>query len=553
MSEWFEKRTFGQLPSDAALRFGDGEALVFKERRWTWREFSTEVDRAAKALIALGVEPREKIALWMNNKPEWLFLMFAVAKVGAVLVPLNTRYRTEDINYVVTQSNTGTIISDDRSGPVDYLGMLRDVLPSTENDDPRAHRLDGFPDLRRIVFVGGNKLPGTLTWDETLALGADVSDEDLELRASAVDPDGLAIIGYTSGTTGNPKGVMHSHINIRNAMERAAILGISFTDTEINYLPMFHLYGLGEVALICVVTGAKQILMEAFDAEEALRLIETEKVTIAHGFDTHWKDLLDRQANAPRDVSSLRLGTLPSGNDATIPIAERVQDVFCPTVSGFGMTEIWAYVSVSFPSDTREQRIYASGMPMNGVEFRIGHPETAVQLPIGEAGQLMVKGYTVMKGYYDQPDATAECFTSDGWFLTGDIAKLREDGRFVFLGRYKDMLKVGGENVSPAEIEARLMVLDGVSAVAIVSYPDPRLFEVALAYVIRTADSEIGEEDILRALRGNVASFKIPRHVLFVDEFPMTPSGKVQKVKLRASAIEALGQALDDPSAAQTS
>ncbi|MDA0821836.1 MAG: AMP-binding protein [Proteobacteria bacterium] len=549
MSDWFEKRTFGQLPSDAAARFGDREALVFKDRRWTWREFSAEVDRAAKALIALGVEPGEKIALWMNNKPEWLFLMYAVAKVGAVLVPLNTRYRTEDIQYAVTQSNTGTIISDDRSGPVDYLGMLREVLPNTDNGDPSAHQLDGFPDLRRIVFVGKNKLPGTLTWDEAMARCAEVSDELLRRRAAAVDPDGLALIGYTSGTTGNPKGVMHTHINIRNAMERAAILGISFTDTEINYLPMFHLYGLGEVALICVVTGAKQILMEAFEAEEALRLIESEKVTIAHGFDTHWKDLLDRQASAPRDVSSLRLGTLPSGTDATIPTALRVQDVFCPTVSGFGMTEIWAYVSVSFPSDTPEQRIYASGMPMNGVEFRIGDPQSAAALPLGEVGQLMVKGYTVMKGYYEKPEATVDSFTSDGWFLTGDMAKLREDGRFVFLGRYKDMLKVGGENVSPAEIEARLMVLHGVSAVAIVSYPDPRLHEVAVAYVIRSANSEINEDDILNALRGNVASFKIPRHVLFVDEFPMTPSGKVQKVKLRASAIEALG----DPGVAQAS
>ena len=188
MSDWFEKRTFGQLPCDAAARFGDREALVFKDRRWTWREFSAEVDRAAKALIALGVEPGEKIALWMNNKPEWLFLMYAVAKVGAVLVPLNTRYRTEDIHYVVTQSNTGTIISDDRSGPVDYLGMLREVLPSTDNGDPSAHQLEGYPDLRRIVFVGEDKLPGTLTWDETLARGAEVSDEVLRRRAAAVDP-----------------------------------------------------------------------------------------------------------------------------------------------------------------------------------------------------------------------------------------------------------------------------------------------------------------------------------------------------------------------------
>ena len=549
MSEWFEKRTLGRLPADAAVRWGSSEALVFQDQRWTWNEFSAEIDRSAKALITIGVAPGEKVALWMNNKPEWLFLMYAVAKVGAVLVPLNTRYRTEDIDYVLKQSNTGTIISDDRSGPVDYLGMLHDVLPDTAGGDPLAHQLEGLPDLHRIVFAGNDKLTNTLTWTEALARSGEVSDAVLEARAAAVDPDGLLMIAYTSGTTGSPKGVMHSHINIRNCMERAAIMGLTFTDTEINYLPMFHLYGLCEVAMLCIVSGAKQILMDVFDAREALRIIEVEKVTIAHGFDTQWKDLLDAQAELPRNVSSLRLGTLPSGTDATIPIAERVQDVFCPTLSGFGMTEIWAFISVSFPTETREQRIYSSGCPMNGVEYRVGDPETSEPLPPEVPGQLMVKGYTVMQGYYEKPEATAASFTEDGWFLTGDMAKLREDGRYVFLGRYKDMLKVGGENVSPAQIEARLMGLDGVGAVAIVGYPDPRLHEVAVAYIVRSTNSQLTEEDVLSELRGQIASFKIPKHVLFVNEFPMTPSGKVQKVKLRASALEQLG----DPNHAEAS
>ena len=187
---------------------------------------------------------------------------------------------------------------------------------------------------------------------------------------------------HTSGTTGDPKGVIHSHINIRNVMERAAILGITFTDVHINYLPMFHIYALSEIALTCIGSGAKQVMMDTFEAREALRLVEAEWVTIAHGFDTHWKDLLDSHAANPRDVTSLRLGTLPAGAEATIATAKAVQDVFCPTISGFGMTEIWAYVSVSFPTDTREQRIYASGYPMNGVEYLVGDPETGAPLPL---------------------------------------------------------------------------------------------------------------------------------------------------------------------------
>ena len=543
MGEWFEKKTLGMLPAEAAARWGEREALSFEDQRWTYAEFAEEVDRAAKGLIALGVEPGEKIALWMNNKPEWLFLMYAIPKAGGVLVPLNTRYRTDDITYVVAQSNAGTLISDDRSGPVDYREMVGQVLPDMTDDDPANHQLDDFPDLRRVVFAGSDKLPGTLSWEEVLHMGEAVSDADLAARAAAVDPDGLMLIGYTSGTTGDPKGVMHNHINIRNVMERAAMLGITFNDTHISYLPLFHLYGLSEVALTCMVTGARQVLMDVFNADRALDMIEREKVTMTHGFEAHWSDLLIAQAAKPRDVSSLRLGTLPAGTEATIPTAEKTQDVFCPTISGFGMTEIWAYVSMSFPTDTREQRVHASGFPMTGVTFQIGDPETHAPLPPNTPGEMMVKGYTVMMGYYEKPDATAKTFSADGWLLTGDVGMLRDDGRLVFLGRYKDMLKVGGENVSPAEVEAKLAELPGVREVAVVAYPDPRMHEVGVAFVIRTTEgSNLTEQAVLDHVKGRIASFKIPRHVLFVDTFPMTSSGKIQKAKLRDLALDILGE-----------
>jgi fatty-acyl-CoA synthase len=469
--------------------------------------------------------------------------MYAIPKAGGVLVPLNTRYRTDDITYVVTQSNAGTLISDDRSGPVDYREMVGQVMPDTDGADPTHHNLKDFPDLRRIVFAGSEKLPGTLVWDEVLEMGARVSDAELDARAAAVDPDDLVLIGYTSGTTGDPKGVMHNHINIRNVTERGAMLGITFDDCHISYLPLFHLYGLSEVAMMCIVTGARQVLMDVFDADQALDLIEQEKVTMAHGFEAHWRDLLTAQAEKQRDVSSLRLGTLPAGTEATIPTAEEAQDVFCPTISGFGMTEIWAYVAMSFATDTREQRVHASGFPVNGIRFQIGDEETHAPLPPNTPGELMVKGYTVMMGYYEKPEATAKTFSDDGWLLTGDVGMLRDDGRMVFLGRYKDMLKVGGENVSPAEVEAKLAELPGVREVAVVAYPDPRMDEVGVAFIIRTTEgSNLTEQAVLDHVKGRIASFKIPRHVLFVDEFPMTSSGKIQKAKLRDLALEVLGR-----------
>jgi fatty-acyl-CoA synthase len=538
MSEWFAKRTLGETTGEAARKWGSREALVFGDKRWTWTEFEADVIAAAKGLIALGVKPGEKVALWMNNKPEWLFLMYATAKIGAVLVPLNTRYRSNDIQYVLSQSNTGTLLSDDRSGPVSYLDMVKEVIPHPESLE---EGIKEFPDLRRIVFVGDECYSGTTLWKEALVSGKSITDAELQERESRVKPDDLMLIGYTSGTTGDPKGVMHSHINIRNCMERASTLGITFTDIHINYLPMFHIYALSEVMMICALTGAKQILMESFDAKEALTLIEREQVSLAHGFDTHWKDLLDSQSALQANVSSLRLGTLPAGTEATIPVAELVQDIFCPTVSGFGMTETWAFAALSFPTDTREQRIYASGYPMSDISFQVVNPETGIPVEPKELGELRVKGYTLMQGYYKRPQATAESFTEDGWFKTGDTAKIRQDGRLIFLGRYKDMLKVGGENVSPAEVEAHLMKISGIQAISVVAYPDERLHEVAVAFTILKSDSMLTADEITGFLKGKIASFKIPRHIIFVKEFPMTSSGKVQKARLRKQAIEILG------------
>lgn len=536
MSEWFSKRTLGQVTASAAVKWGDREALVFEEKRWNWREFEEEVCRAARSLIAAGVSPGEKVAVWMNNKPDWLFLMFAIAKIGGVLVPLNTRYRTEDIKYVLAQSNTGTLISDDQSGPVSYLELIRDVIPDSAKLQEPDTRVSRFPDMKRIIFVGEQTIPGSQLWSTILLKADETPIEVLRDRERQVNPDDLLLIGYTSGTTGDPKGVMHSHINIRNCLERAAILGISFNDVHINYLPMFHIYALSEIMMISALTGAKQVLMGNFDAESALELIETEKVTLAHGFDTHWKDLLDAQKRSERDTSSLRLGTLPAGTEATIPVAELVQDTFCPTVSGFGMTETWAFAAVSFPTDTREQRIYASGYPMTDIQFKVVDPQSEEPVADDEIGELMVKGYTLMQGYYEKPEITKKSYGSDGWFKTGDTAKLRSDGRLVFLGRYKDMLKVGGENVSPAEVESHLMKLEGLNAVSVVGYPDERLHEVGVAFVIRSDNSPLLESHIAQHLKGKLASFKIPKHVIFVDEFPMTSSGKVQKVKLRSLA-----------------
>jgi fatty-acyl-CoA synthase len=348
------------------------------------------------------------------------------------------------------------------------------------------------------------------------------------------------VICYTSGTTGHPKGAVHSHRPIRNTHERTQRFGMTMHDVHMSYLPLFHIYGYSEITMAAVLVGAKQILMDVFDADRALDLAEQEEATVLHGFEAHWLDLLDAQARRPRRLA-MRLGTLPSGAESTVPIADRVQDVFGPTVSGWGMSEAWAFVSCDTASSTREQRVHASGYPMIDCELRVIDPGTGVEPPAGVPGELLVRGYTVMDGYWEQPEATAAAIDRDGWMHTGDMAVVRRDGHLVFMGRYKDMLKVGGENVSPAEVEAYLRKMPEVRDAAVVAYPDPRLAEVPVAFVIREPDREVSAESLLERMHGRIASFKIPKHVIFVDAYPMTSSGKIRKVDLRAEARRLLG------------
>lgn len=523
--EWFKKRCMGDIVEVASQRWGDRTALIYEGQEWTYSELSSEVDRVAKGLMAAGIDAGDHVAVWMVNRPEWIFLQFAISRVGGVLVGLNTRYRLDDFSYVVDQADCKMLIAVSRSGPINFAEMIGAATPS-------------LPKLASTVIIGDELPDGASSWDDFVAGGESISDESLKARAASVDPDAPALIVFTSGTTSNPKGAMHTHIGMRQFNERARILGYSKSDVHMNYLPMFHVYGLIEVSLMASLTGATQVLMEVFDADKALDLAEKYNANILHGFDAHWLDFLKAQKKRPRRID-MRLGTLPAGTENSAAIAYEVQDVFGPTVSGFGMSELLPFVALSHPLDTREQRCEASGYPMIDVEFRTVDPESGQETPVSSPGVLQVRGYSTMIGYYNKPEATAETIDKDGWLDTGDLGYIRPDGHLVFLGRQKDMLKIGGENVSPAEIEARMRQIPGVFDVSVVGVRDERLGEVAFAFVIKDDSAgDLCEEDISEALRGRVASFKIPRYVQFVEQFPSTASGKVRKVELRDRATK---------------
>lgn len=535
-----ESLTFGQLLDWAVDRWADREALCFEGRRWTFAEFRDETDRVARGLIAAGVASGDHVCLWLVNCPEYLFTFFAVARVGAVLVPINTRFRTRDMAYLVTQSDATTLISADRSGPIDYLGMIEEFLPGLRSQEPHALSVPTAPALRRVILLGEAPVPGTLDWAALVHAGSAVPNAEVQRRCAATDPADTASIMYTSGTTGFPKGVMQGHSAVRNVADEASRLGITPDDVTLTYLPLFHIFGVYESALMSPLTGSRQVLMRTFDPEEALRLIEAERVTLIHGFDTHFQLLLEHPTRPARDLSSLRTGILGTGMASSVPIARRAQTML-RTATAYGMTEIGCGAALSSPDADLEVRTTMNGWPLPGYELKIVDPATGATQPPGVLGEICVRGYQVMQGYYRKPEETAQVIDAEGWLHSGDAGWLRADGCLRFLGRYKDMLKVGGENVDPMEVEGFLLEDARINAVAVVGLPDARLGEVPVAFVVRAADAALTEQDVVDHCRGQIASFKIPRHVFLVDDLPMTGSGKIQKYLLRAEAERRCG------------
>jgi fatty-acyl-CoA synthase len=532
------QRRFGDLADDIAARLPDREGLVFGANRYTFRQIAARINEAARRLIAAGVEHGDHVALWLNNCDDWIFISFAVQKIGAVLVPINTRFRPRDLSYVLAQSDSRFLITHDRSGPVDYAGMVREAVALPE----AGHVVQDcrFPMLRSVILLGEAAQAGTLDWQALAEPARQVSADHLAARARAVEATATAFIMYTSGTTGFPKGVVRNHELIRNVEERAHRMAITYNDTILNYLPLFHALALSEAAWMSMITGARQIVTRGFDPEESLDLIETERVTIIHGFEAHVKGLSEAQEARPRNVSSLRTGIFAAGMLSATPVVRRGMKALAPikNVSGYGMTEIWLGVALSSLDDDEMHRSEASGWPGIGYELRIVDDGTGALLGPGVTGELQVRGRAVMKEYYKKPAETAACFTEDGWFRTGDAAMWLADGHLRFLGRYKDMLKVGGENVDPMETEGLLLEHPAVQQVAVVGLPDERLGEVAVAYVERRQGFPLEADEVMGHCKGKIASFKLPRHVVFVEAFPMTESGKIRKAELREDALK---------------
>ncbi|MBM3226588.1 MAG: AMP-binding protein [Candidatus Tectomicrobia bacterium] len=536
MRDWYEKKTLGALLDEAAARWGTREALTYEGQRWSFAALQTAVDRTARALLHLGIQPGDRVALWLPNRPEWLYSFFALAKIGAVVVPINTRFRTSDLAYVLWQSDATTLITVDRSGPVDYLAMVHELCPSLASSTPGHLHVEQFPQFRHVVVMGAHPGPGAHHWDEVVTGAAAVSPVVLQQRQQQIDPDATVLTMYTSGTTGFPKGVMHSHNIQRTVVDAGSRMGITSMDVIVMYLPLFHVFGLYEGLLMSVATGARMVLTTLFEPGEVLRLIVQEGGTVLNGFDTHFHALTTHPDCAQIDRRRLRTGLFATGMASSEPAARRTQRLLCSTVTGWGMTEIGCGVTRSFLDASEDDRCLASGCALPGYECKVIDPTTGLPVPYGTAGELYVRGYSLMQGYYKKPEETAAAIDAEGWLHTGDVVTMREDGTIRFLGRYKDLLKVGGENVDPIEVEGFLLRHPAIDQVQIIGVPDPRLSEVPCACVILKPGTEVTQEALVAFCRGQLASFKIPQYTVIMEAFPMTSSGKVQKFRLREIA-----------------
>ncbi len=546
----YRDATLPQMLDGVAARFGDREAVVLRERRLTYAALHREVERLARGLLALGVAPGDTVALWLTNRPEWLVVQHACARIGAVVVALNTRYRAHELNYILRQSDATTLVCLDHALHVDFLEILDQVLPGLHAAEPDDLRSERFPELRRVICLSEDVYGGTLRYRDVLEAGDDPAPGTLlRERERAVGPDDVFTLLYTSGTTSFPKGAMISHRNaLPHGWASGERLGLTAEDRVLHTLPFSGTWGGLVVPLMTFTRGASLVLEEAFDPLETLHLIQAERITVWNAVDAMLTAVLDHPDLDKYDRASLRTGGVAmTGGGRHGLFDEAVSRLPMPgAVQPYGMTEVNALALCPSPDDPLALRRHAGVRPAAGLEVRVVDPASGADREHGEAGEVLLRGPLVTRGYYRKPEETAAAFDADGWFHTGDLAVQDGAGHTFFLGRLKETLRIGHFMVAPAEIEAFLMSHPAVAQAFVVGVPDPRLGEVAVAYVICRESRTLTGEELQAHCRGTLAGFKVPRHVFVVDDVPRTPGphgDKVQKGKLREQALAALGLA----------
>ncbi|KZN94847.1 AMP-binding protein [Aeribacillus pallidus] len=536
--------TVGKLLEEKANAFPEHEAVVYADRglRMTYRQFDEYCRLVARSLMKLGIQSGEHIAIWATNTPEWLACQFATGKMGAVLVTVNTNYRTAELEYLLKQSDSTTLLLIEQYRDTSYIDTIYEIAPELYECQPGQLKAKRLPRLKNVIVLGDKRYPGTYTWNDLLAMAQDTAEDELDQRMNSLDPHDVTNMQYTSGTTGFPKGVMLSHYNIiNNAYNIAQCMKLTKDDRLCIPVPFFHCFGCVLGVLACVSVGATIVPIQEFNATQVLQTVQDEKCTALHGVPTMFIAELNDPDFEKYDLSSLRTGIMAGSNCPIEVMKSVIEKMGAKEITiAYGQTESSPVITQTRTDDPIHLRVETVGRALPNVEVKIVEPGTNKEVPCGVQGELCTRGYHVMKGYYNNPEATKEAIDEEGWLRTGDLAIMDENGYYRITGRLKDMIIRGGENIYPREIEEFLYQHPKIQDVQVVGVPDEKYGEEVMAWIILKPGQTATAEEVQEFCRGKISRHKIPRYIEFTDSYPMTASGKIQKFKLREQAKQIL-------------
>jgi fatty-acyl-CoA synthase len=533
----FVKKTIGRVLKETAEKFSKNEALVYPPYglRLNYREFTEECIKVAKGFMALGVAKGDKVSVWTNNIPEWTYMQFGLGMIGAVLVTINTNYKSHELEYILKQSDSTTLVIIDEFKDTNYYEVVKDILPETESCDPGDIQCQRLPLLKNIIYIGKKQnTPGIYKFNDIVKLGEKVLPGELESREKSLYPDDVINMQYTSGTTGFPKGVMLTHYNIvNNARMVGDVMALTERDKLLIQVPLFHCFGCVMSTLNSVYHGSTMVLID-FDPTLALTTIHAEHCTAINGVPTMFISILNHQDFNKDGMTSLRTGIM-AGAPCPVEAMNQVRDKMnCgEIVIAFGQTESSPVMTMTRRDDPVELRVSTVGTLLPDIEGKIIDPETGSEQPFDTQGEIVTRSECVMKGYYKMESATVQAIDRDGWLHTGDLGTIDKNGYFKVTGRIKDMIIRGGENIYPREVEEFLYKNPKVLDVQVIGLPDRKYGEVVLAVIKLKNGGTVNPEELVEFCTGKIARHKIPKYWEFVPEFPMTASGKIQKFKLR--------------------
>ena len=535
------EKTLGDWLEHWAQVTPDKEYIVYSDRdlRFTWKQFNERVDDMARGLIAIGVTKGTHVGLWAQNVPDWLTFLYACAKIGAVCITVNTNYKQNELEYLCKDSDMHTLCLTDGTWESNYVDMTYTMLPELRECQRGHLESKRFPKLKNVVYIGQEKYRGMYNTAEILLLGENTDDDEfLRLRKSVTCHD-VVNMQYTSGTTGFPKGVMLTHYNIANdGFLTGEHMKFTQDDKLCVCVPLFHCFGVVLATMNCLTHGCTEVVVERFDPLVTLASVHRERCTALYGVPTMFIAELNHPMFDMFDLSCLRTGIM-AGSLCPIELMRKVEEkMYLHVTSVYGLTESSPGMSQTRIDDPDEVRYTTVGRDYEFVDVKVLDPETGKEVPVGVQGEMCCKGFNVMKGYYKNPQATAEVIDENGYLHSGDLGIMDENGNYRITGRIKDMIIRGGENIYPREIEEFLYHLPGVRDVQVAGVPSKKYGEEVGAFIILDEGAKLTDEEVRDWCRGKIARYKIPKYVFFVKEYPLTGSGKIQKFKLRELSLK---------------